>query len=163
MIEGMSKITPFLWFDGQAKEAAEFYVSVFKEAKILNVVPAPGGTPNMETGAVLTATFELFGLRFTGLNAGPLYKFNESISFVVDCEDQAEVDYYWERLTADGGEESMCGWLKDKFGLSWQITPRRLMELISDPDPDRSGRAMAAMLEMRKIDIAAIERAADGA
>ena len=143
------KITTYLWFDSQAEEAARFYVSVFKAKSRVN-----SSNPMM-------VSFVLAGQRFLALNGGPRFKFNESISLLVDCKDQAEVDYYWNALTADGGEESMCGWLKDRWGLSWQITPRRLMDLISDPDVGRARRAMLAMMEMRKIDIAVVERAAD--
>lgn len=162
----MQKITPFLWFDGRAEEAARFYASIFKEAKIGNITrydKAAAEASGQPEGTVLTVEFSLNGMNFIGLNGGPMFQFTEAVSFMIRCEDQSEVDHYWNGLTADGGEESMCGWLKDKFGLSWQVTPRRLMELISDPDPGRASRAMGAMLQMRKIDIAAIERAADGA
>lgn len=157
----MQKITPFLWFDDNAEEAANFYISVFKDSKILSIShysdagPAPKGT-------VMAVEFELNGQKFTALNAGPMFKFTEAISFLIDCKDQKEVDYYWNKLTADGGEESMCGWLKDKFGLSWQVTPRILVELVSDKDPKRASRAMKAMMQMRKIDIQKIKDAADG-
>lgn len=153
----MHKITPCLWFDGQAEEAARFYVSVFEgagqEARVVEVNRMGG------EGAVMLVVFELAGQRFMGLNGGPEFHFDEAVSFFVDCADQAEVDYFWDRLTADGGEESMCGWLKDKYGLSWQIIPRRLMELNTDPDPARAQRSMQAMLQMRKIDVAALEAA----
>lgn len=148
----MKKITPFLWFDTQAEEAMNFYVSVFKNSKILGVTPGPNGIAS-------TVSFELEGQEFIGLNAGPQFKFNESISFFVDCETQEEVDELWAKLTADGGEESMCGWLKDKYGLSWQIIPKGLGQMLSDPDPVRAQRVMQAMLQMHKIDIAGLKYA----
>ena len=150
----MTKITPFLWFDTQAEEAMNFYVSVFKNSKVNNVSRGPDGK-------AFTVSFELNGQEFMGLNAGPQFKFNEAVSFFVNCKDQAEVDYYWEKLTADGGEESMCGWLKDKYGLSWQIIPKALGELMGDPDPVKSQRVMQAMLQMQKIIVADLERAHD--
>ena len=156
----MPQITPCLWFDGQAEDAATFYTSVFKNSRIVEVSrygEEGPGTP----GSAMTVSFELDGQPFTALNGGPEFTFNESISFQVSCADQAEVDEYWDRLT-DGGEESQCAWLKDRFGVSWQIIPTRLMELLGDPDAERSQRAMQAMLGMRKIDIAALEAAADG-
>jgi predicted 3-demethylubiquinone-9 3-methyltransferase (glyoxalase superfamily) len=146
----MSKITPFLWFDGRAEEAMNFYVSVFKDGKVVNVTK--------KDGKVLVVTFEVMGQRFMALNAEPLFKFNESVSFFVNCEGQEEVDYYWNRLL-EGGEESQCGWLKDKFGLSWQIIPSALMRMLSDPDPKRSKAAFEAMMKMRKIVIADLEKA----
>jgi predicted 3-demethylubiquinone-9 3-methyltransferase (glyoxalase superfamily) len=155
----MQKITPMLWFDNNAEEAVNLYTSVFKDAKLGRMARYGKEGPGPE-GAVMTAEFELFGQKFVALNAGPMFKFNESISFVVNCENQEEVDYYWEKLTANGGQESMCGWLKDKFGLSWQITPTVLMQLVSGPDKKKAGRAMQAMMKMKKIDIAAIEAAA---
>lgn len=142
----MSTITPFLWFDTQAEEAMNFYVSVFKDGKIISV--------NKHGDTFFTGTFEIQGQQFDVLNAGPQFKFNEAISFFVSCEDQAEVDYFWEKLTADGGEESQCGWLKDRFGLSWQIIPKALGECLSNPDPEKSARAMQAMMGMKKIIIA---------
>jgi predicted 3-demethylubiquinone-9 3-methyltransferase (glyoxalase superfamily) len=148
----MKKITPFLWFDTQAEEASNFYVSVFKNSKVLNVSRGPDGK-------AFIVSFELDGQEFMALNAGPQFKFNESVSLYVDCEDQAEVDYLWNALTADGGEESMCGWLKDKYGLSWQIIPKRLGELMGDPDPVKAERVRDAMLKMQKIDIETLERA----
>ena len=148
----MNKITPFLWFDDQAEEAMNFYVSVFKNSKVLSVTPGPNGK-------AFSVTFELEGQRFMGLNAGPQFKFNEAISFFVDCKTQEEVDELWEKLTADGGEESMCGWLKDKYGLSWQIIPSALGELLGDPDPVKAQRVMQAMLQMRKIDIEGLKQA----
>ncbi|WP_375423488.1 VOC family protein [uncultured Friedmanniella sp.] len=157
----MSTITPFLWFDTQAEEAANFYVGLFPNSRMLSTTPAPDGTPDSSAGGVLTVEFELDGVRFTGLNGGPHFRFTEAVSFVIDCADQAEVDRYWEALLADGGEESQCGWLKDRFGLSWQVVPKQLNELLGDPDPGRSSRAMKAMLQMRKLDVAALQAAAD--
>jgi len=151
----MKKITPFSWFDAQAEEAMNFYVSLFKNSKVLSVSRGP-------EGRAFTVSFELDGQEFMGLNAGPQFKFNEAVSMYVNCEDQAEVDYFWNALTADGGEESMCGWLKDKYGLSWQIVPKQLGELMGDSDPERSGRVMDAMLRMRKIIVADLQKAYDG-
>lgn len=149
----MQKITPFLWFDNNAQEAVAFYKSVFKDSVVLdeNTINAEGSPGPSE---VTVISFELFGLQMTAMNGGPMFKFNESISFVIDCDGQDEVDYYWNALTADGGEESMCGWLKDKYGLSWQVTPRQLIEMITDPDPEKSRTAMQNMMQMRKIVIA---------
>jgi predicted 3-demethylubiquinone-9 3-methyltransferase (glyoxalase superfamily) len=155
----IQKIKPFLWFDTQAEEAAKFYCSIFKNSKIVEVARYPEGGP-APAGSVMIVNFELEGLPFTALNAGPLFKFTEAISFVVSTENQEETDYYWNKLTADGGQESQCGWLKDKFGLSWQITPRKLIELISDKDKAKSARVMQSMMTMKKIDIATIQRAA---
>jgi predicted 3-demethylubiquinone-9 3-methyltransferase (glyoxalase superfamily) len=152
----MKKITPFLWFDNQAEEAMNFYASIFKNSRVLGVTPGPNGIAQ-------SVTFELEGQEFIALNAGPQFKFNEAISFFVNCETQAEVDELWEKLTADGGEESMCGWLKDKYGLSWQIIPTALGELMGDPDPEKSGRVVRAMLNMKKIDIQGLRQAYDGA
>jgi predicted 3-demethylubiquinone-9 3-methyltransferase (glyoxalase superfamily) len=151
------KITPFLWFDHQAEEAMNFYTSIFKNSKIKEVTRYSEVGPGPE-GSVMTATFELDGIEFVALNAGPHFKFTEAISFVINCKDQKEVDYYWEKLT-DGGEESMCGWLKDKFGLSWQVVPTALTELMQDKDQEKANRVMQAMLKMRKIDIQALEEA----
>ena len=151
----MNKITPFLWFDDQAEEAMNFYTSIFKNSKVLGVTPGPNGK-------AMSVNFELEGQEFIGLNAGPQFKFNEAISFLVDCKTQEEVDELWAKLTADGGEESMCGWLKDKYGLSWQIIPSALSGMISDPDPVKAQRAMQAMLQMRKIDIEGIRKAYAG-
>ncbi len=162
----MQKITPCLWFDNQAEEAARFYVSVFKNSKIKGDEAYPEGGEDVTgkpAGSVMIVNFELDGQAFMALNGGPDFKFTEAVSFIIDCADQAEVDYYWEKLTSDGGEESMCGWVKDKFGLSWQVTPRALNELMGDPDPAKSKRVMEAMLKMRKIDVAELEKAADGA
>lgn len=147
-----NKITPFLWFDGQAEEAARFYTSIFPNSKIEKIMR------NGDT--VMVVDFSLEGQKFTALNGGPQFKFNESISFVVSCDTQEEVDYFWEKLTADGGEESMCSWLKDKFGLSWQIVPEALPRLLSDPDPAVAQTAMAAMMKMRKIIIADLQKKA---
>ena len=151
----MKKITPFLWFDTQAEEAMNFYVSLFKNSKVNNVSRGPDGR-------AFTVSFELDGQEFIGLNAGPQFKFNEAVSMFVNCEDQAEVDYFWNALTANGGEESMCGWLKDRFGLSWQIVPTRLGQLMGDPDQVKAGRVMEAMLKMRKIVVADLQMAYDG-
>lgn len=156
----MQKITPFLWFDDKAEEAMNFYTSIFKNSKILGLNRLPEGTPG-PAGKVITGTFELEGQELMALNGGPEFKFNEAISFFVNCETQEEVDYYWDKLSA-GGEKSQCGWLKDKFGLSWQIVPTALGRLMGDPDPVKSARVMQAMLKMTKLDIAALQRAYDG-
>jgi predicted 3-demethylubiquinone-9 3-methyltransferase (glyoxalase superfamily) len=153
----MQKITPFLWFDNQAEEAMNFYVSIFKNSKVLSVNRYGDGAPAPK-GTVMTANFQLDGQEFTALNGGPMFKFSPAISFVVHCETQAEVDEYWEKLSA-GGKENQCAWLDDKFGVSWQIVPDILIELLSDTDPVKSGRVMQAMLQMTKIDIAALKRA----
>jgi predicted 3-demethylubiquinone-9 3-methyltransferase (glyoxalase superfamily) len=157
----MQKITPFLWFDNQAEEAVEFYLSVFKNAKKGHVMRCGDGGPGPR-GSVLTVSFELEGVEFTALNGGPHFKLTEAVSFLIECGDQAEVDYYWEKLVEGGGEHSQCGWLKDRFGVSWQVTPRILLQLNSDPDPVKAGRVMQAMMKMRKIDIATIEAAHRG-
>ncbi|AXO13055.1 MULTISPECIES: VOC family protein [Thalassospira] len=157
----MQKISPFLWFDQTAEEAVNFYVSVFADAKIGKVMRASAAGPGPE-GRVLTIGFELFGQSFTAFNFPTDFKFTEAVSFVVDCKDQAEVDYYWDCLS-DGGQPRDCGWVKDRFGVFWQITPTRLIELMSDPNPAIAARAATAMMTMQKIDIAALERAvADG-
>jgi predicted 3-demethylubiquinone-9 3-methyltransferase (glyoxalase superfamily) len=156
----MQKITPFLWFDDQAEQAVNFYTSIFKDSKVLSVSRYGDAGPG-QPGKVMTATFQLNGQEFTALNGGPEFKFTEAISFFVSVETQAEVDELWEKLTA-GGEESQCGWLKDKFGLSWQIVPTALGELLGGPDPVKAQRAMQAMLQMRKLDIAALQRAYEG-
>lgn len=153
------KIVPNLWFDHQAEQAAEFYCSVFPNSKINNVARYTEAGPG-EPGSVLTVDFELDGQRFTGINGGPMFTFSEAVSFLITCKDQDEVDYYWEKLT-DGGEESMCGWLKDRFGLSWQVVPNGMEELFSDPDQSRAQRAMQAMFSMHKLDLAALKAAAD--
>jgi predicted 3-demethylubiquinone-9 3-methyltransferase (glyoxalase superfamily) len=154
----MPKNTPCLWFDTQGELAAEHYVSIFPNSRILDVTHYGSAGPRPE-GTVMTVSFELDGRPFLALNGGPEFSFSEAVSFQVDCADQAEVDHYWERLS-DGGEEGPCGWLKDRFGLSWQIVPRVLPELLAQPDAGKAQRVMAAMLQMRKIEIAALERAA---
>ena len=156
----MQKVTTFLWYDTQAEEAAKLYTSLIPNSRIVDVTRYENADPNGATVGLVT--FELGGQEYIAMNAGPEFKFNESISLMVTCESQEEVDKYWNALTADGGEESQCGWLKDRYGLSWQIVPNRLNELLADPDPERSQRAMQAMLQMRKLDIAALEAAADG-
>jgi predicted 3-demethylubiquinone-9 3-methyltransferase (glyoxalase superfamily) len=148
----MQKITPFLWFDNQAEAAARFYTSVFKNSKILNVSPGPNGS-------AMVVNFQIEGQELIALNGGPQFQFSEAFSLVVNCNTQQEVDYYWGKLTADGGAESQCGWLKDKFGFSWQIVPVQLGKLLSDKDPQRAGRVMQAMLRMKKLEIATLERA----
>ena len=155
----MQRITTNLWFDGNAEEAAEFYCSVFKNSRVISKAHYTESAPG-ETGTVMTVEWELDGQRFVGINGGPQFKFSEAISLQIDCETQEEIDYYWDRLT-DGGEESVCGWLKDRFGLSWQVTPTGMDEIFSDPDPERANRAMAAMLKMKKLDIAVLRAAAD--
>jgi predicted 3-demethylubiquinone-9 3-methyltransferase (glyoxalase superfamily) len=157
----MQKIRPCLWFDGQAEEAANFYVSVFKNAKMGEVSRMGEGGP-LPAGSVITAMFEIEGEEFMALNGGPEFNFTEAISFSVDCKDQAEIDYFWGKLTSDGGEESMCGWLKDKFGVSWQIVPAEMGELLGGDDPEQSKRAMDAMLQMRKLDIRKLRDARAG-
>jgi predicted 3-demethylubiquinone-9 3-methyltransferase (glyoxalase superfamily) len=153
----MQKITPCLWFDTQGEAAANFYTSVFDNSKIVDIARYGAAGPGPE-GSVMAVSFELDGQRFVALNGGPQFTFDEAISFQVSCETQEEVDYFWGKLS-EGGQEGPCGWLKDKFGLSWQIVPTALMELLSDPDPNKSQAAMRAMLGMRKIDIEAIRRA----
>lgn len=157
----MQKIVPFLWFDGKAEEAMTFYTSIFKNSKIVNVVRCGDHGPGPK-GSVLTGTFQLEGQQFMALNGGPMYKFTPAISLFVNCETQAEVDELWDKLTADGGQPVQCGWLTDKFGVSWQIIPTALMQLLSDKDPGRAGRATQAMMQMVKIDIAKLQQAADG-
>jgi predicted 3-demethylubiquinone-9 3-methyltransferase (glyoxalase superfamily) len=154
------KIVPNLWFDTEAEDAASFYLSVFENSRIVNKTRYTEAGPR-EAGMVMTVEFELDGQRFVGINGGPQFKFDEAVSFQITCEDQDEVDYYWKRLT-DGGEEGPCGWLKDRFGLSWQVVPAGMEELFADPDEDRARRAMEAMLKMKKLDIAELRRAADG-
>src|SRR5262249_20779539 len=156
------KISVCLWFDGQAEEAARFYASIFKNSKIGAITrydeeaARASGQPR---GSVMTVSFELDGEEFLGLNGGPEFKFTEAMSLIVKCETQAEVDHFWEKLTADGGQEVQCGWLKDRFGVAWQIVPTVLMEMIQDRDPEKSGRVMKAMLTMKKLDVAALKRA----
>ena len=156
----MPTLTPCLWFDTQAEEAASYYVSAFKNSRIVSTSHYGEAGPR-EAGLVLTVQFELDGQPFTALNGGPEFTFDEAISFQIDCRSQDDVDYYWESLSADGGEEGPCGWVKDKFGVSWQVVPDELEKLLADPDQGRAQRAMAAMLQMRKIDIAAVREAAD--
>jgi predicted 3-demethylubiquinone-9 3-methyltransferase (glyoxalase superfamily) len=160
----VQKITPFLWYDDKAEEAANFYSSIFKNSKVGNVTryeeegaKASGRPP----GTAMTVEFELEGQKFVGLNGGPHFEFTEAVSFVINCETQEEVDYFWEKLTADGGAESQCGWLKDKYGLSWQVVPTILPKLFQNKDPKKIQRVMKAMLQMKKIDIAALQRAAE--
>ena len=159
----MDKVFPCLWFDGNAEEAANFYVSLLPDSRVDEVVRSPADNPSTKEGEVIVVDFTLAGRKFSGLNGGPQFKFTEAVSFAIRCKDQAEVDRLWDALTADGGEPGPCGWLKDRFGLSWQIAPRELNELMDDPDPDRARRAMESMLKMGKIDIEEIRRAADAA
>jgi predicted 3-demethylubiquinone-9 3-methyltransferase (glyoxalase superfamily) len=170
----MQKITPFLWFDGKAEEAANFYVSIFSDAggsasggknskvgAVTRYDDASAKATGMPKGTAMTVSFQLEGQEFIALNGGPNFKFTEAISFVIDCRTQEEVDYYWEKL-CEGGQESMCGWLKDKFGLSWQVVPTILTELFKDKDPAKSQRVMQAMLQMKKIDIESLKKASEG-
>lgn len=157
----MIAITPNLWFDGDAEEAADFYVSVFPNSRITRVQRYTDAGPG-PAGSVVTVEIELDGTRFVLINGGPPFTFDEAVSFAIECADQAESDHYWAALTADGGSESQCGWLKDRFGLSWQVFPAGLQALLTDPDPERAARATAAMLSQRRIDLAAIRAAADG-
>jgi predicted 3-demethylubiquinone-9 3-methyltransferase (glyoxalase superfamily) len=157
----MQKVTPCLWFDGQAEQAARFYVSLLPDSRIDRVVRSPADTPSGPAGMVLAVEFTLAGTKFSSLNGGPQFPITEAVSFQIACQDQAEVDRLWAALV-DGDSPSQCGWLKDRWGLSWQVVPTRLFQLLEDPDPDRSRRAMEAMLKMRKLDIATLERAADG-
>lgn len=154
----MQKITPFLWFDKEAAEAAKFYTTVFKGSKIKSAT----SFDNTPSGKVEVVTVELMGQEFQLMSAGPMFKFTEAISFVIDCKNQEEVDYYWEGLTSGGGQESMCGWLKDKYGLSWQVVPTVLNKLMADKDAVKAQRVMQAMLQMKKIDIAGLEKAHTG-
>lgn len=158
-----SSVYTCLWFDGQAEEAASFYTSLIPNSSVESTWRSVAGTPSGPEGMVLTVDFTLDGQRFQGLNGGDDFKFNEAVSIVIECDDQAEVDRLWDALTANGGEPGPCGWLKDRFGLSWQITPRRLNELLNDADRDRARRAMEAMLKMGKLEITELERAADSA
>jgi len=158
----MQKVTPCLWFDGQAEHAARYYVSLLPDSRIDRVLRSPVDTPSGPAGMVLLVEFTLGGNRFTGLNGGPQFPFTEAVSFQIACEDQAEVDRLWAALS-DGGSQGVCGWLKDRWGLSWQIVPTRLFQLLNDADPDRARRAMQAMMTMTKLNIAELERAADGA
>ena len=159
----MAKITPCLWFNGQAEEAANFYVSLLPDSRVDNVMRSPADTPSGPEGMVLVVDFTLGGQPFQGLNGGPDFTFNEAVSFVIDCEDQAEVDRLWDALTVDGGEPGPCGWLKDRFGVSWQIVPRQLVEMMDDPGADKARRVTEAMLKMGKLEVAELQRAYDGA
>lgn len=165
-MRNIQRITPCLWFDDQAEAAVEFYVAIFRNSRILNVTrygEAGHEIHGRPAGSVMTVAFELDGQAFTALNGGPVFKFNEAISFQVNCETQEEVDYYWERLSVGGDESAQqCGWLKDQYGVSWQVVPRVLLEMIDDPDSGKSQRAMAAMLQMKKLDIAELKRAYAG-
>ena len=156
----MQKITPFLWFDDKAEEAANFYVSIFKNSKLVGVTRYGEAGPGLK-GTVMTAKFQLEGQEFVALNGGPHFKFTEAISFVIDCKTQEEVDYFWEKLS-EGGAESQCGWLKDKYGLSWQVVPTALIEMLQDKDPEKSQRVMKAMLQMKKIEIKTLKQAYEG-
>jgi predicted 3-demethylubiquinone-9 3-methyltransferase (glyoxalase superfamily) len=166
MMAKIQKITPCLWFDDRAQAAAEFYTGIFPNSQILHIShygEAGREIHGKPAGSVLAVSFELDGQTFTTLNGGPTFKFNEAISFQVDCQDQAEVDYYWDKLSNDGDETAQqCGWLKDRYGVSWQIIPRILVELLNDPDPEKSQTAMTAMLQMKKIDIDELQRASAG-
>jgi predicted 3-demethylubiquinone-9 3-methyltransferase (glyoxalase superfamily) len=158
----MSKITPCLWFNGQAEEAAHFYVSLLPDSRVTKVMRSPADNPSTPAGAALMVEFTLAGRPFLGLNGGPQFPFTEAVSFSIDCEDQAEVDRLWEALTRGGGSPGRCGWLKDRFGLSWQIVPRALPKLLNDANREAAGRVMQAMLGMGKIDIAGLRRAYEG-
>jgi predicted 3-demethylubiquinone-9 3-methyltransferase (glyoxalase superfamily) len=155
------KITPFLWFDNQAEEAAQFYTAIFKNSRILEVSRYGDAGPGPK-GSVMVVKFQIAGQEVTALNGGPRFKFSEAFSFVVSCDNQSEIDEYWSKLTAGGGAEGMCGWLKDKFGFSWQIVPAELGKLMGDKDPKRANRVMAALLQMKKLDIAKLKAAAEG-
>jgi predicted 3-demethylubiquinone-9 3-methyltransferase (glyoxalase superfamily) len=158
----MDKISPCLWFDGNAEEAANFYVSLLPDSRVDQVVRSPADNPSMKEGGVLVVDFTLAGRSFGGLNGGPQYPFTEAVSFSIACDDQAEVDRLWAALTADGGREVQCGWLKDRFGLSWQIVPKRMYEMLASPDRPAAKRAMEAMMEMVKLDLPTLERAFAG-
>jgi predicted 3-demethylubiquinone-9 3-methyltransferase (glyoxalase superfamily) len=158
----MPRINPMLWFDTQALEAAEFYCSIFPNSKITTVTHYPEGAPG-PLGSVMTVAFLLDGQEFVGLNGGPHFSFSEAVSLVVNCADQAEIDYYWEKLPSGGGEEGPCGWLKDRYGLSWQVVPADWDDVLTGPDRERAARAMQAVMGMKKLDVAAILAAADGA
>ena len=157
----MQRITPFLWFDGKAEEAINLYTSVFKNSKIVNISYWAEGSP-FPKGQVMSSVFELDGQQFYAFDAGPMFKFTEAVSFFITCETQEEIDHYWEKLIADGGQESRCGWLKDKFGLSWQVVPVTLSKLLGDKDKEKAGRVMQAMLQMNKMIIADLQDAFDG-
>ncbi len=156
------KITPVLWFNHNAEEAANLYVSLLPDSRIDRIVRSPADNPSMKEGGVLIVDFTLAGRKYSGLNGGPIFPFTEAVSFMIQCEDQAEVDRLWDSLIADGGQASECGWLKDRFGLSWQITPRELLEMISSQDRDAARRAMESMLTMQKLDLAELRRAYRG-
>ena len=156
----LQRIRPNLWFDTQAEEAAEFYCSIFPNSRVVGLTRYPEGAPG-PAGTVMTVEFELDGVRLVGINGGPEFTFSEAVSFEIECADQDEVDHYWSRLS-DGGQEGPCGWLKDRYGLSWQVVPAGMAELFDDPDPGRAQRAMQAMLQMSKLDLAELRRAADG-
>ena len=158
----MPRITPNLWFDTESEEAAAFYTSIFPNSRITTVTRYTEAAPR-EAGMVMTVEFELDGQRFVAINGGPQFSFDEAISFQIDCRDQEEIDRYWERLLEGGGTESQCGWLKDRFGVSWQVVPEGMDQVFADPDPARAQRAMEAMLKMVKLDVAALRAAADGA
>jgi predicted 3-demethylubiquinone-9 3-methyltransferase (glyoxalase superfamily) len=158
----MRQLVPNLWFDNEAEDAAKIYTSIFKDSKIISTTRYPEAATEVSgkpAGSVLTVEFELEGNRFVALNGGPEFKFNESVSFQIDCKDQKEIDYYWDKLIAGGGEESMCGWLKDKFGLSWQVTPAKLADMMSDPNQAKVEAVTAAFMPMRKLDLATLEKA----
>jgi predicted 3-demethylubiquinone-9 3-methyltransferase (glyoxalase superfamily) len=154
----MQKIVTFLWFDGQAEEAVKFYTSLFKDSKIVTIARYPDSVPGLG-GKVLTAVFELNGQRFMALDGGPQFKFNEAVSLFINCDNQEEIDHFWNKLTADGGKEGNCGWLKDKFGLSWQVVPASMGELMQPADPSKGGRAIQALMQMSKISIKTLEEA----
>lgn len=156
----MDDITPYLWFDGNAEEAAEFYVDLFPDSRIDHVMLSPADNPSTARGEVIVVEFTLNGRKFAGLNGGSAFRFSEAVSFAIDCKDQDEVDRYWAALTANGGEPSQCGWCRDRFGLSWQVVPRRLKELMASDDAEAAERTMQAMMTMTKIDVAALEEAA---
>jgi predicted 3-demethylubiquinone-9 3-methyltransferase (glyoxalase superfamily) len=158
----MDKITPMLWFNGKAEEAARFYTSIFPNSEITSIQRSPADTPSGPEGMVLTVEYILDGVPFTALNGGPEFIFNESVSFVIDCADQAEVDFYWDKLVEGGGEHSVCGWLKDRYGLSWQVVPRQLNEMLESSDKAAARRAMEAMLQMRKLDVRELREAYEG-
>lgn len=158
----MLSITPNLWFDGDALEAAEFYTSVLPDSEILEVTKAPGDNPSTAAGEVLMVTFRIAGQRVTGINGGPQFPFSEAFSFAIECETQQEADTYWEALVAGGGSHSQCGWLKDRFGFSWQVVPRGIGDYLGGPDPEGAARAMAAMLTMQRLDVEGLRRAYAG-
>jgi 2-polyprenyl-6-hydroxyphenyl methylase/3-demethylubiquinone-9 3-methyltransferase len=158
----MTRITPCLWYDGKAEEAAKLYASIFPDSSVDAVHRSPTDYPSGKAGDVLTVDFTVMGMKFLGLNGGPMFKFDEAVSFIIHTKDQAETDRYWNALIADGGAPSACGWLKDKFGLSWQITPQRLLDMMTSPDKAAAKRAMEAMMQMSKIDVATLERAFKG-